>query len=251
MKRAIGKAELCVGMAIGLLIGYLIGQASGTETDPSTSTPAQVGALAAKQRQACSQTSARPVRSISQSATEQTSAGPKRKVESPPKGGDAPQARGSSDEHEHADEADDGDRLTYPDDLDVEYRDEERMARRITEALADAELEGDVRAVDCSEFPCIVFGAFEASDASAGSRASYRAIEKLKQAAQERYDDSNVIHSYLEIPARGEQPAQVFFSLTPLPDNLSRAHRTAAIERQDERNLAYFQSATPRPSAGE
>lgn len=56
-----------------------------------------------------------------------------------------------------------GEALPFPDDLDPLYR-EEALMERFTAALEAVGADGEVTEIDCSEFPCVVYGKVNGED---------------------------------------------------------------------------------------
>lgn len=136
-----------------------------------------------------------------------------------------------------------GDPVPFPDELDDKFR-SEALRQTFETALAEADLDGEVVSVDCSEFPCIVYGDVVNDDD--------RALEHLGETdAMQTYAGAGNNTSAWTRRERdddgGESDPRLFFGIALLPEAAMKdeALRAEIGKRLRFRNQQAFDAFRP------
>lgn len=118
-------------------------------------------------------------------------------------------------------------------DLPPEFRDESVIQKRFERALSRSFAPADIRAIDCTAFPCVVFG--EISKGSKHKAALREAIQR------EMGDDVELVHNY----AAYSGVETLVFAIAPVPPDATDEERRSLDGPLIERVHAYITSAHP------
>jgi hypothetical protein len=132
-----------------------------------------------------------------------------------------------------------GEEVPFPDDLPAKYT-EGPLKSAFLDMFSDAGLAGDVIAIDCSEYPCIVYGEMEVG----GDRAAMdKAWVALEHALHERFPAEESNHSIRNSTFRKdkEEAKSVFgIALTPKSHDRSDEQRKNQNKRVRLRNQEFM-----------
>ncbi|MDF1563661.1 MAG: FecR domain-containing protein [Deltaproteobacteria bacterium] len=136
--------------------------------------------------------------------------------------------------------------IPFPDGLDARYR-EEALMSAFQEALRLGEIPGDVRAIDCSEYPCIVHGVLSVGDTEEALREALGRFEArlAEQYPEDESDTQMMVSRMKRRNEAGEEETSDNFAVTITPADGEREPEDAAREaaRIRERVGQYFQSS--------
>lgn len=123
-------------------------------------------------------------------------------------------------------------------DLPPEFRDESVIQQRLERALARSGAPAEIRAIDCTSFPCVIFGEIAKGDTH---QASFR--EAIQH---EMGDDVELVDNYAAYRGIDTQ----VFAIAPVPPDATEDERTSLDGPLLERVHAYISSAHPASPEG-
>ena len=139
--------------------------------------------------------------------------------------------------------------IPFPDDLPDAYR-EQALVKALRAALSAVGLEGEIGAVDCSEYPCIVFGQFELPPGDEDVGAAWKRLEAQlqKSYAPASHDYSIRSSTFRDVNREGQAEARNRFGFSVYPkDSVDEAERAAMSKRLRFRNNQYFDATWGAP----
>jgi ferric-dicitrate binding protein FerR (iron transport regulator) len=138
-----------------------------------------------------------------------------------------------------------GEKVPFPEGLGDEYR-EAALKKGFEAAIAASGLQGEVKAIDCNEYPCIVFGEFSVSGVSGeetGDMAD-RFWDALEEQYPEEANNRGISHSkFRERSADGTVNQRSMFGVTVTPkdiDKMDEERRKKVNRRVRWRNQQYM-----------
>jgi len=140
---------------------------------------------------------------------------------------------------------DEGEATPFPDDLDEKYQ-EHALMKAFREAIAAAKIKGDVTAIDCAEYPCLVFGELDGA-ADSDVQAAIAGLEQRLQASYpEETDDMRVMVARVGSKNdQGEDEFQNTFSVAITPSAEGEDGDPALAKRIRHRTDQYFRAGFP------
>lgn len=128
-----------------------------------------------------------------------------------------------------------GEALPFPKDLPVRFTEKELLST-LTTSLKEAGIKGDITAIDCAEYPCMVWGEAHIDTAKLTD-------ELAKSAAFSAYtDDSKHVRGW----GSGEGNSELFaITLTPRDPNRTDEEKAVLEKRTQARAMAAFEANKP------
>lgn len=139
-----------------------------------------------------------------------------------------------------------GEPIAFPENLPAKYR-EDALMDAFQQAVEASGIQGDIQAIDCSEFPCIVHGEiFAPMDDAAEMR---HIFESFTAALKKHYPPGEVgfMNRWNSMKTQGEGTGERnhMFSITPLPGAyMEGIDRRAMGERIRQRSRSYLDSVS-------
>jgi hypothetical protein len=143
--------------------------------------------------------------------------------------------------------AEEGSPIEFPKDLPERYR-QEAMLKAVSEAIRAAGVPGEVRSVDCNEYPCIVYG--DARVRGPGELDTY--FRKAEEQLRRDYPAaSSAMRTSLfsSRPKEGEETTALFgIAIHPKAESeAERAQENEMRKRMRYRQGQYMDSVRPQP----
>lgn len=136
-------------------------------------------------------------------------------------------------------EQSEGKAIPFPKDLPERYK-QDALVRTVTEALKAAGLPGEVKSIDCSEYPCMLYGQAQSKD-DAAMKAAFR---KTMDVLEGHYPGDSNRWSVSRWQDRGK-PGEMMFGLAVMPKGEEAKPNPEVTRRMRHRSSQYMDSLRP------
>lgn len=150
-------------------------------------------------------------------------------------------------EHQQAQAQQEGEPRAFPNDLPQAYR-EEGLRQAFEDAMREVGLPGEIRSMDCTEFPCMVYGETRTDGDKDLADKEFR---KLEEALEKRYpgathNSTSSVWSSGQKDPDGVQRTRSNFGVSVYPkDTVPEAERDALRKRMRWRSQQYMDTVLP------
>jgi hypothetical protein len=152
-------------------------------------------------------------------------------------------ARAALRNEESARREQEGASIPFPKDLDDAYR-QDALLRAMNDAIQKARMQGEVKSVDCSEYPCMLYGDFKAASA-ADLEAQMRRTEA--ELAKSYPEERNRFMTSLWASRNPEKEgSKAMFGVAVLPKDGAGVDQAELTRRMRFRSNQYMDSVRPK-----